>query len=228
MSVYSNLFSRAVFAILILTIITRIMGKRELGKISTRDFVVALTLGPIIGNACTKVDQKFLQFMPALIIILGIQFILSYACLKSDFLIKLTNGEPLIIIQDGKILEKNLKKCRLNVDELLSQLRQKDVFKLSDVWYAILEQNGSFSVLLKSEKHPVTRKDQNIQVNDTNLPLLVIKDGKLIKEKLHEYNFTEAWIKSELKKQKIDDISYVMLAQIDNTGIIYVDKYEKF
>lgn len=226
MSVYSDLFLRAVFAILILTIITRIMGKRELGKISTRDFVVALTLGPIIGNACIKVDQKFLQFMPALIIILGVQFILSYACLKSDFFRKLTNGEPLIIIQDGIIIEKNLKKCRLNVDELASQLRQKDVFKLSDVWYVIVEQNGSFSVLLKSEKHPVTRKDKNIQVNDTKLPLLVIKDGKLIKENIHEYNFTEAWIKSELKKQNIDDISYVMLAQIDNTGIIYVDLYE--
>lgn len=93
MSVYSKLFLRAVFAILIVTIITRIMGKRELGKISTRDFVVALTLGPIIGNACIKVDQKFLQFIPALIIILGFQFILSYACLKSDFFRKLTNGE---------------------------------------------------------------------------------------------------------------------------------------
>lgn len=115
----------------------------------------------------------------------------------------------------------------INVDELASQLRQKDVFKLSDVWYVIVEQNGSFSVLLKSEKHPVMRKDKNILVNDTKLPLLVIKDGKLIKENIHEYNFTETWIKSELKKQNIDDISYVMLAQIDKTGIIYVDLYEK-
>lgn len=226
MIVYSELFLRAIFAILILTIITRVMGKRELGKISTRDFVVALTLGPIIGNACIKVDQKFLQFMPALFIILGVQFILSYVCLKSNSFRKLTNGEPLVMIQDGKIIEKNLKKSRLNIDELTSQLRQKDVFKLSDVWYAILEQNGSFSVLLKSEKHPVTREDKNIQVEDTNLPVLVIKDGKLIKEKLNMYNFTEAWIKSELNKQNIDDISSVMLAQIDNTGIIYVDRYE--
>jgi uncharacterized membrane protein YcaP (DUF421 family) len=226
MSDFLHLALRAMFAYIFLFAVTWLMGKRELSQLTFRDFIVGITIGSIAGKAAVEPHQKLMDYVPAFLTVSGMQILFSYISLKSHLFRAFTDGEPIILIQNGKILEKNLKKVKLNVDELVSQLRQKNVFKLTDVEYALIEPNGGFSVMLKANKEPLNAEVMQVSVSNNELPRLVIKDGKLIKEELRRYDFTEAWLRSELKKQNIFDISHVMLAQIDKTGMIYADVYE--
>nr|WP_243428100.1 DUF421 domain-containing protein [Clostridium rhizosphaerae] len=147
--------------------------------------------------------------------------LLSYLCLKSDRVRRFINGQPIIVISKGEILKNNLKKARLTMNELASLLRAEGIFNLSEVEYVILEPTRCFSVMQKSERSPVTLSDLNIQTAPKELPILVIKDGKLIRAELYRYNLTEQWVKEQLLKRDIKDISEVLLAQADSSGIVY-------
>ncbi|MEH7470886.1 DUF421 domain-containing protein, partial [Priestia megaterium] len=130
-----------------------------------------------------------------------------------------------ILIKEGKILEENVKKEKYTVDELMEQLRKKDIFYVEDVAFAMLETNGELSVLLKKEKQNVTREDLLIKGEATRLPQTIIMDGNIMKEAVHKLGYSVAWVKEQLKK-KGAAADKVFLGQADSAGHLYLDYYE--
>ncbi|WP_232334430.1 DUF421 domain-containing protein [Oceanobacillus sp. AG] len=146
--------------------------------------------------------------------------------MKSNAFSNLTDGKATTLIENGKILEKNMKKNLMNLNELMLLLREKDVFKVSDVEMAILETNGKLSIMLKTDQQPVTAKMLNMPIPLEHGPMILIMDGKMMTKSMEVLGFTAEWLETEVKKQGAYDISDVFLAQIDSKGQLYVDLYD--
>lgn len=153
--------------------------------------------------------------------------LLAYLGMKSNTFSKITDGKAAILIENGEILVKNLRKNLLNINELMLLLREKNVFKVSDVEMAVLETNGRLSVLLKTNKQPVNANMLGIHVKREHGPSILIMDGKTMNKTMEKLGYTEEWLRSEIQKQGANDISDVFLAQVDSNGHLYVDLYEK-
>ena len=135
-------------------------------------------------------------------------------------------NEPTIVIMNGKIMEKTLKKMKFRVSDITELLRNKDVFDLNEVDFAIIEPNGQLSVLRKPEFQNLTPKDMNIQKKPTGISTELIYDGILIEENLRQLDKDKKWLLKELKKHKISNISDVFLATLDPSGSLYIDLYK--
>ncbi|QGU95914.1 DUF421 domain-containing protein [Clostridium bovifaecis] len=217
----TNIIMRAIFAYLVLFALTRIMGKREISQMSFFDYTVGITIGSITANLALDRTQSFLSILPSLVVFAIFQIILSYISLKSVTFRRIVDGSATILIKNGKVMEKALLKTRLNMDDLMIKLREKNAFRLADVEFALLEPDGQVSVLLKSNKQPVTPSDMNIQTQYMGLPDMVIEEGRIIENRLREKGLTRSWIMAKLAEQEIYDLSKVMYAQVDTSGNIY-------
>jgi uncharacterized membrane protein YcaP (DUF421 family) len=228
MSIFINITLRGFITYVMLLLFFRMMGPRQLSQFTFKDYVLGVLLGSIGGRAITRLEQDYLTFFYGMAIITVIQVLLSYLCLKSDIVRRFVNGGSIIVIDKGQVLPHNLRKARLCMNELASLLRSRDIFNLSDVQYAILEPTRDFSVMLKAEKSTVTCMDLNIQTTPRDLPVMTIKDGKLVTAELNRYNLTETWVKEQLAVHNIHNISDVFLAQADSSGIVYVCIYNSW
>lgn len=210
----------------IMHILVSIMGSRGLSKLTFKDFIIGICMGSVAGRGITKLDQPFIAFFIGLLALGLIHIIFSYLSLKSEFIRKIDNGDPLILIQRGQIIKENLRKSKLSMDELHSLLRGKDIFKFSDVEYALLEPSGNFSVLVKTEQSPLKVSQMNIPVSKATLPILVIKEGRIVVEELRRVGLSEHWLHQQLQKLSIQKVSDILLAQADSNGIIYICFYD--
>jgi uncharacterized membrane protein YcaP (DUF421 family) len=149
--------------------------------------------------------------------------ILAFIGLKSTLFRKVVEGVPEIIIQNGKIDNNILSRNQLSIEDLMSMLRTKDVFNINDVEFAVLEQNGKLSVLLKSQKQPLTPQDMNIPTQYVGLPTNLIMDGCVNMEALRSVNLSKACLEHHLKKEKIMNVEDIFLAQLDTQGNLFID-----
>lgn len=223
MQEYLIMLLRAVLAYITLAILTRLMGKREVSQLTIRDYIVGITIGSITANMAFKRDEKVLLFFPAILLFSGIEIILSRLSLKSRKLRNISDGVTVVLIEEGKINKDKLKKVRISVDELLMMLRDRGVFNVADVDYALLERNGKMSVLRKPARQSPSLSDININKPSTGIPITIIRDGKLAQEEISQNKLDIDWINEKLNESNIEDISTVFLAQADKSGIIYVD-----
>lgn len=136
------------------------------------------------------------------------------------------NGKPIILIDDGQIIRRNLRKHFINVDLLMSELRLKNIFDISEVKYTILEPNGHFSIIKKEPHRPVTPKDFNLLSKYVDLPLVIINDGKLFEENLIKSGVDKKWLMNNLSMYNVDDIKNIYIATIDSPRKLYVSKKE--
>lgn len=221
-----NILIRAVSAYITLLILTRFMGKREISQLTFFDYTVGITLGSITASMALDTSRPFTTILPALLVFCTFQITISFISLKSKSIRKLVEGTSTMIIKDGKILESNLLKERFNIDELSGKLREKNVFSLADVEFAFLETDGKISVMKKANKQPVTPYDLKIPTEYSGIGGYVVEEGKIITQKLREYGLTTSWLMSKVGEQGIYDISKIMLAQVDNSGKLYIDLYD--
>jgi uncharacterized membrane protein YcaP (DUF421 family) len=226
MPIYIQIATRAVASYAVLLLLTRIMGKREISQMTFFDYCVGITIGSITASMAVETSITWYNILPALVIFCLFQIIFSYISIKSRVFRKIVDGTPNILIKNGKVMEKNMLKSRINSDELISKLRQKDAFKLADVETAILETDGQISVQLKSYQQPVTPAVLNIQTPYIGLPKLIIEDGNILDKDLRYMKLSRAWLMSKLAEQGIYDYSHVMLAQVDASGNLFVDLYD--
>ena len=216
------LYPSIVFILLI--ILSRLIGKKLLGQLTFFDFVTGITLGTIGGAFVTsEVRGNYVLisavFLAMLVVITGI------ITLKSVTARKLIEGEPILLMQNGKILEKNMVKIRYNQDDLMMQLREKDIFNYSDVEYAILEPHGKLSVLKKADRKTVTLKDLNITPPpSTGISTEIIRDGRIQAVNLKERDLTHEWLFNQLMAKGINRVEEVFLATLTATGELYIDK----
>jgi uncharacterized membrane protein YcaP (DUF421 family) len=217
-------FVRSVFAFITLFIYTRILGKQQLAQLNFFEYATGITIGSIAATMSTDLTSIGFHHFVGLTTWAVLVLIFQLITVRNRWLNKILVGEPTIVIQNGNILEKNLKITRYTYNDLMQQLRQKNVFSLTDVEFAILEPNGELSVLPKSQKRPVTPKDLSISTEYEGLSTELITDGKIIKQNLQQIHLDENWLMNELRSRGINDLSEVAFACIDSQGILYIDK----
>ncbi len=204
---------------------TKGLGKKQLAQMSIFEYITGIVLGGIVAIHSFDTDQPFMHAVIALLLWFIIPFTIERLSLKSKRLRDFTQGKSTVVIQDGKIMEDNLKKEGYTTDDLLESLRQKDIFQYADVEFAVLEPTGSLSVLPKSENKPLTPKDMGLKVAPKKEPQTVIMDGKVLLEPLANLSLNTNWLEAELDKMNVS-IENVFLAQADTDGQLTVDLYD--
>lgn len=214
-------------AILYFTVVfmIRLMGKRQIGELQPSELVVTILISEIASLPIQDTSISVISSVASLILLVSFEIITSALNLKSSKLRTIMQGHPIIVIRDGKIDVKALKKLRLTVNDLLSALRQKDVFEISQVSYAIFETNGKMSVLLKPEFRTSTAKDLNLKPQDEGMPFAVVCDGKIHKKAVSESNMSQELINEILKKQKID-MEKILLMTVNSKNKTHIIKKE--
>lgn len=195
---YLIVLYRSCFFYALITIVYRLMGKREIGELSIMDFVVSIFIAEMAAISIENYNKSMaISLIPIFILVLA-QVISSYLSLKNSKIRNTIDGVPSVIINRGKVNFKEMKKQRYNLDDLLTQLRGNSIKSIDEIDYAILETNGKLSIFKKSED------------NQSTYPLPIVIDGQLDKETLIQINKTEDWFYKEIDKQnlKIKDIFY--------------------
>lgn len=210
---------RTIILYSVMLIIFRLMGKREIGELSVLDLVVFIMLGEMAVIAIENMDKSIWHQLVPMVLIMVIQIALSLVSLKSQRLRHILEGEPAIIVREGKIDEKQMRKQRYNMDDLLMQLREQSIGDIRDVEYAILEPSGRLSVFEKQK----SKKSKN----DTPLfsvPLII--DGEIQRKHLYMMEHTDIWLEEKLKKLGYKDIENISYCSFQN-GQFFVDLKDK-
>jgi uncharacterized membrane protein YcaP (DUF421 family) len=222
---YLLTITRSFIAFFLLLILARIMGKKQISQLTFFDYCVGITIGSIAASMAVDQNIKISNGIISLIVWGVIPLLLGFMGLKWKWFHQLTDGKADVLIENGKIYEKNLRKNQLAIEELMLLLREKDVFNIEDVEMAIMETNGQLSILLKSKKQPVTPQILGTKVEADHGPTIVISDGRIMKNSLNRLGYTHEWLLGEVQKQGASDIDDVFLAQIDSKGNVYADLY---
>jgi uncharacterized membrane protein YcaP (DUF421 family) len=216
---------RSVVAFVILLITSKLFIKKSIAHFSYFEATTMLIIGVILALGSFHIGIPVGYSITALITWIVIVGIVNYISMKSVSFRNFIHGKGIPVIKDGKVLEDNLKKERYTTDDLLKQLRAKNVFKVADVEFAVLESSGDINVLLKKENQPLTAKDMLIPVAPIKEPQTVVMDGKVMDEALSSIGFNRGWLEGELEKQGIA-IENVFLGQVDSYGELTIDLFD--
>lgn len=216
---------RSIIAFFTLLLFTRILGKQQVGQLSAFEYVTGITIGSIAGTLSIDLGTKPLPYFIGLATWVGLVFGLQHLSIKNRWLSKVVDDQPTIVIQNGKILEQNLKKLRYRYDDLMSNLRDKNVFDITQVEFALMEPNGKVTVLKKPQYEPVTLNDLKLVPSRNGLITELIQDGEIIEKNLQNKNIAKDWLMQQLQAQGIQKIKEVSFAAILPNGQLYVDKF---
>ncbi|SEM69693.1 Uncharacterized membrane protein YcaP, DUF421 family [Paenibacillus sp. cl141a] len=217
---------RSISAFVILLIITRFLGKQTLSNMNFHEFVTAVILGAIAANFAFNEKLQVIPLLISLAVFTFTSYFLSIIVVKNRKFRMLAEGTPSVIIEGGKVLEDNLKKNKLTLDTVNQMLRQKDVFDISEVEYAVLEINGMISVMKKKEYQNVTLKDlKKGSKGNQQFPIELIMDGQLLEKNLKINALSPVWITEKLKarNKNIEDVFYAVKG---TDGQLYIDFYK--
>ena len=217
-------FFRAVFLYLVLIVTVRLMGKRQVGQMEPSEFVVTMLLADLCSIPMDDPSVPLYQGLLPMAAVLGTELVLSILSRDSILFRKLLCGKPVILIQNGKLLQKNLRKTRITPDELTGHLRIKDVLDITTVQYAILETNGELSVFLWPKHQPPSAQELGVQGDDQSLPVTIIEDGSLLEKNLPIAGKDKKWVERTLRKHK-STVEDTFLLTIDSSGkVIFIPK----
>ena len=212
---------RSFLLYLILIVVIRMMGKRQLGQMEASEFVVTMLVADLAAVPMQDLGIPLLSGLIPIFTVLFLEIFLSSLSYYSITVRKLFCGRPVILMENGRILQENLKKTRLTPDELTELLREKEITDLDTVKYAILEANGQLSALTYPEFQPLTPRDMNIQGQELSLPVTIISGGKLLKENLRISGRDERWLQQYLRKHG-SSINNVYLLTVEPSGKTYL------
>ncbi|KRG09478.1 DUF421 domain-containing protein [Lederbergia galactosidilytica] len=211
--------------VIILFLLTKWLGKKQLSHLSFFEYIVGITIGSIAAEISTGLETNYMNGVYSLLIWTIIPFVAGIIGLKSKKVRNFIEGSSTVVIKDGKIQEENLSKEQYTVDELLQLLRKKNAFQIADVEFAILESNGDLNVMLKKDKQPITPADLQLEVAPEKVPQTVIMEGKIIDIGLTSRGLNRSWLEIELEKLGVA-LENVYLGQVDTYGQLTVDIYD--
>ncbi|MEC5425144.1 DUF421 domain-containing protein [Virgibacillus sp. C22-A2] len=209
----------------ILFFLTKWLGKKQISQLNIFEYISGIVLGGIVAIHTVDPNSNLAYGLIAMFIWFIVPFAVEFISLKSKSFRNFTEGKSTVFIQDGKIMEDNLKKEGYSTDDLLEKLRDNNVFLAADVEFAVLEPSGTLSVLPKKENLPLTAKDLGLKLAPQKEPQAVIMDGKVLLEPLANLNLNTNWLETELDKMNIS-IENVFLAQADTDAQLTVDLYD--
>lgn len=205
----------ATASVIVLFLLTKLMGQKQISQLSLFDYINGITIGSIAAEMATALEQDFWLPLTAMVIYTLFSLLIAVLERKSIKLNKFFVGNPNILLENGVLYEKNLRRAHLSVTEFLSQCRIGGFFNLSDIQCAILEPNGSISFLPKGDMRPVTPADMQIAAAPSTLLPNVIVDGEIFCANLHALGLNEAWLLKQLEKQGVSSPADVFLATVD-------------
>lgn len=208
-----EIFIRTVVALMILLLIARILGKQTISNMTFHDFVTSITIGAVAANLSFNEKLSWSYMTLALAVFTVTSYVLSVIALNKPKWRKWISGAPTVLIENGKVLEENMKKVRYTLDSLNQSLREKEVFNIDEVEYAILEDNGRLSVLRKDEYRYVTKKDLRLMSEkSTTFPIELIMDGRIMESNLYRNGLSKEWLEQELQNRgkKLSDVFYAV------------------
>ena len=207
-------FTRTIFFYFVLLLVIRLMGKRQIGQMEPSEFVVTMLVANLATIPMQDAGLPLYSGIIPILTVLGAELLLSALALKNTKFRRLLCGKPVILIENGNILQQNLRKTRVTLDELTSHLREKDVLDIKAVQYAILETGGSLSVFPYPKEMPASARDAGVQVRQQFLPITVISDVELLKENLTKAKKDLSWVHRVLEERH---------AGIKDTWLLTVD-----
>ena len=219
-------YIRTVILYLVLIFSVRLMGKRQIGQMEASEFVVAMLIADLAAVPMQDVSIPLLSGLVPLMTVLGLELILSFLVLKSLVFRRFLCGKPVILIDDGKILQDNLRSTRITLDELVGHLRQKDILDLNSVQYAILETDGNLSVFPYPENAPAPASDAGVTVRRQHLPITIINDGHLCREDLQRAGKDMVWLRNTLGKHKARQDNTLLLSVDGEDQVVWIGKSE--
>ncbi|MBR5529368.1 MAG: DUF421 domain-containing protein [Oscillospiraceae bacterium] len=215
----------ALYGVLIMVI--RLMGKRQIGQMEPSEFVVTMLVANLASIPMQDSAIPLFSGLVPILTVLGVELVLSALSLRSIPLRKLLCGKPVILIENGVILQENLRKTRVTLDELTGHLREKDVLDPRAVQFAILETNGNLSVFPYPKERPATCKEAGIQASKQYLPMTIVSDGKLLTDNLQKAGKNTNWLRKILRNEEAE-LQDVWLLTVDKgDNIIFYRKEQK-
>lgn len=208
---------RSFVSLVVLFIVTKWIGKKQVSELSLFDYVIGISIGNFAAEMTINMDAPFIHGVLAMAVFGFVAYLVSIVTMKSMKLRRLLIGIPTLLVQNGKLIEKNLKKTKYDVNDFLEQCRTDGYFDVSEIEYALLEANGKLSILPKAENKPLTPKDMNLKVTKSSLCANVIIDGHIMEKNLTNMNKDEAWLLHELKVQGYK-LETILLATLDDSN----------
>ncbi|WP_138415168.1 DUF421 domain-containing protein [Aquibacillus sediminis] len=222
---WGNILIRSISLVVIVFIVAKIFGKKQLAQLSVFEYMVGIVIAMIAANLSIGYNIPVAHGLLGLMTWFFIPLALSFLAIKSKPVRDFIRGKGTVFIKDGKVMEDNLKKEQFSSDELLQKLRKKNVFQVADVEFAVLEADGDLSVLPKKQKQPLTPKDMGVTVAPIKEPQTVVMDGKVMYEPLATAGLNKNWLETELDKLGVS-IENVYLAQVDGYGQLNIDLFD--
>ena len=211
-------FLRTLLLYLLLLAVIRFMGKRQIGQMEPSEFVVTMLLANLASIPMEEVGIPLYAGLVPMLTVLGAELLLSGLSMGSIWVRRLLCGKPVILIENGRVLQENLRKTRVTIDELMGHLREKDVLNITAVQYAILETNGNLSVFVYPAEAPASAKDAGITPREQYLPVTLIEDGVLLRDNLEKAGKDRAWVRKVLGERR---------ASLAGTWLLMVDRGDR-
>ncbi len=214
-------FLRTVILYLLIIVGVRLMGKRQVGELEPSELVLALIIADLAAVPMQDFGIPLLTGIVPIVTLLCVTLLISMLSMNSVRFRILLCGRPSIIVENGKLKQRDLRKNRLTVDELMEELRMKGYTDISTIKYAILETNGRLSVLPYSDQKPPTARDMNVAPDEAGLPLVIINDGRILDRNLRLRGYDRNWLNKQLKAHGANRAEDVYLLTADELGRVY-------
>lgn len=220
-------YLRTIFLYLVLIFAVRFMGKRQIGEMEPTEFVVTMLLANLASIPMQDGAIPLYSGLVPILTVLGMELVISGLIMHSVMLRKFFCGKPVILIDNGKINQQNLRRTRVTLDELTGHLREKDVLDIRTVQYAILETDGNLSVFPFPKEKPANAKDAGIQAKAQYLPITVVEDGYLSKDNLRIAGKDETWLKKVLIQHNAQTTDTLLLTVDAADNVVWLGKEPK-
>lgn len=218
-------FIRAIIIYIFIIIAVRLMGKRQVGELKPHELVITILLSAVAVIPLEDNSMPLANCLVPILLFISMEIIVSVISMKSLWFRNIIQGRPIFIIRNGKLDQKKLKEMRFTIDDVVDALRQKDIFDLSEIEDAIIETNGTITVLPKAQYKPLTPNSIELPVKEKGIPITIVMDGKPVNEYFNEYKIKDS--KIELILQDVDvDMKKIMLLTVDGSGNTFLIEKE--
>ena len=225
MSSWLVILLRTVFLFFLTLLLTRLMGKKNLSKLTPFNLICYIAISIIAVLISFNIIANFYFGLTALAIWALLPIALDYLCMKSSWVHNAIQGKETVLIKNGKVMEENLTKVRMTGGEFLKELRSKNIFNLAEVEFAIMETTGDINATLKAEKRPITPHDFGKKVASKAEPQTVILDGNIVNEGLTNAGLNQEWLSTQLQIKGVT-LDNVFIGQVDSSGDLYIDLFD--
>lgn len=214
------IFVRALIIYIFVIGAVRLMGKRQVGELKPQELVITMLLGAVAAVPLEDNSMPLANCLIPIMLFVSLEILSSLICMKSIKIRNFIQGKPVFIIRRGKLNQKKMKQLRLTIDDIVDALRQKDIFDISQVEEAVIETNGTITVLPKPEYRPITPDDVSLSVKNDGMPITIVMDGKPVTDYFNDENVKISEIELILKEQNAD-VKKIMLLTVDDSGNTY-------